>query len=310
MKGIVLKSTGNLYHVEYDSGIARCVLKGNFKIKGIRSTNPVAVGDHVEFEFQKNTETSLITKILERKNYIIRKSTNLSKQTHVIAANIDIAVLMITIAKPVTYTQFIDRYLAACEAFNIEVLLVLNKIDLLNEEQNKKAEELMSVYRKVGYTCIPLSVKQNININLFKTYIDGKTIVISGNSGVGKSSIINLLDAEKKLKVSEISDAHEQGKHTTTFAEMHRTGNGYIIDTPGIKGFGTIGIEKDNLSRCFPEIRALQKACKFSNCTHIHEPGCAVKKAVEDLEIDPGRYKNYLSIYFDDDTRYRQEEYL
>jgi len=309
MKGIVLKSAGKLYDVEYESGITRCVLKGNFKIKGIRSTNPVAVGDYVEFEFQNNSETGLITKIHERKNFILRKSTNLSKQTHIIAANIDFAVLMITIVKPITYTQFIDRYLAACEASRIKALLVFNKIDILNEEQSRKANALISIYQKAGYTCFSMSVKETINIDEFRAYIEGKAIVISGYSGVGKSSLINLLLSSKNLKVSEISNSHEQGKHTTTFTEMHKAGTGYIIDTPGIKGFGTVGIDKENLGDCFPELRLLKNECRYSNCTHTHEPDCAVKRALEAGEIDPGRYNNYLSILFDDATKYRQDNY-
>ncbi len=309
MKGIVLKSAGNLYDVECEAGIIRCVLKGAFKIKGIRSTNPVTVGDHVEFELTKEEGKGIITKIYERKNAIVRKSTNLSKQTHVIAANIDYAVLMLTLIKPVTYTEFADRYLAACEAFNIPAILFLNKIDLLDERKKSEADRLIEVYRKIGYTCFAGSVKANIETEAFKHFVAGKIIVVSGNSGVGKSSLINLLIKDKNVKVKEISDAHEQGKHTTTFAEMHKFGTGYIIDTPGIKGFGTFGIEKERLGFCFPEIRQIQKQCKFNNCTHTHEPDCAVKNAFESGEIDPERYRNYLGIFYDEDTKYRQDDY-
>jgi ribosome biogenesis GTPase len=309
MRGIVIKSAGNLYHVEHQTGISRCVLKGNFKIKGLKSTNPIAVGDFVEFEQANSGENGLITKIFERNNFIIRKSTNLSKQTHIIAANIDLAVLMITIIKPVTFTQFIDRFLASCEAFNIKALLLLNKIDILDNELMNKANEMISVYQKAGYHCLKISVKKNINIEDFITFILGKTIVVTGNSGVGKSSLINVLAPEINLKVSEVSVSHEQGRHTTTFAEMHKTGTGYIIDTPGIKGFGTVGIDKEKLKNFFPEFRYYNNRCKFKNCTHTHEPICAVKKAVESKMIDKGRYQNYLSIYFDEDTKYRQEDY-
>jgi len=309
-KGTVIKSTGSRYLVKYNDKIINCTLRGKFKTKGFRTTNPIAVGDNIEFEITDDEFTGLIYKISERRNYLIRKSTNLSKETHIIAANIDFAFLLISLVKPVTYQMFIDRYLISCEANHIKAVLIFNKIDLYNQEELQQLNELINIYSKIGYNCIPVSVKENININAIEELIKNHTIVISGNSGVGKSSLINRLQPGLKLKTSEISDSHEQGKHTTTFAEMHKIGEGYIIDTPGVRGFGIVNIENDQLSNFFPELYSLKQLCKFNNCTHTHEPDCAVKKAVETGKISISRYRNYLGILADDSAKYRQDNYL
>ena len=309
-KGIVIKSTGSWYHVKYDNKIIQCKLRGIFKTKGFRTTNPVAVGDYVGFDYQDDKIHGLIKKIYERKNFLVRKSTNLSKQSHIIASNIDYAFLIITLKRPVTYTIFIDRYLVACEANNIKPVLIFNKIDIYDNTEKEELNNLITIYQNIGYQCIQISVKENININEVKTYIDKKTIVMSGNSGVGKSSLINLLEPGLKLKTTEISDSHEQGKHTTTFAEMHKIGKGNIIDTPGIKGFGFVDINEENLNLYFPEMLKLKKQCKFNNCTHTHEPECAVKSAVENNNISSLRYNNYLSIFAGDEDKYRQDKYV
>jgi ribosome biogenesis GTPase len=309
-KGTVIKSTGSRYLVKYNDKIINCTLRGKFKTKGFRTTNPIAVGDNIEFEITDDEFTGLIYKISERRNYLIRKSTNLSKETHIIAANIDFAFLLISLVKPVTYQMFIDRYLISCEANHIKAVLIFNKIDLYNQEELQQLNELINIYSKIGYNCIPVSVKENININAIEEQIKNHTIVISGNSGVGKSSLINRLQPGLKLKTSEISDSHEQGKHTTTFAEMHKIGKGYIIDTPGVRGFGIVNIENDQLSNFFPELYSLKQLCKFNNCTHTHEPDCAVKKAVETGKISISRYRNYLGILADDSAKYRQDNYL
>jgi ribosome biogenesis GTPase len=309
-KGTVIKSTGSRYLVKYNDKIINCTLRGKFKTKGFRTTNPIAVGDNIEFEITDDEFTGLIYKISERRNYLIRKSTNLSKETHIIAANIDFAFLLISLVKPVTYQMFIDRYLISCEANHIKAVLIFNKIDLYNQEELQQLNELINIYSKIGYNCIPVSVKENININAIEELIKNHTIVISGNSGVGKSSLINRLQPGLKLKTSEISDSHEQGKHTTTFAEMHKIGKGYIIDTPGVRGFGIVNIENDQLSNFFPELYSLKQLCKFNNCTHTHEPDCAVKKAVETGKISISRYRNYLGILADDSAKYRQDNYL
>lgn len=308
-KGIVIKSTGSWYYVKYNDKIIHCKLRGIFKTKGFRTTNPVAVGDYVEFDYQDDGIHGIIKKISDRKNFLVRKSTNLSKQSHIIAANIDYAFLIATISKPITYPMFIDRYLIACEANNIKPVLIFNKIDIYNNAEKEKLNNLIKIYQSIGYHCIQISVKENINIDKVKTYIDKKTIVMSGNSGVGKSSLINLLEPGLKLKTTEISDSHEQGRHTTTFAEMHKIGEGYIIDTPGIKGFGFVNINEENLNLYFPEMLKLKKQCKFNNCTHTHEPDCAVKTAVENNQIDSLRYNNYLSILAGDDDKHRQDKY-
>lgn len=309
-KGVVVKSTGSWYHVLSDDKVVMCKIRGKFRTKGLRSTNPVAVGDIVEFKFQEDNIKGIILKIKERKNLLLRKSTNLSKQSHIIAANIDLAVLIITLIKPVTYPMFIDRYLVACEANHIDAALVFNKIDIYDNALSEQLNRHVKLYSSIGYKCFKVSVKNNENISLLKDYIRKKSIVISGNSGVGKSSLLNILEPGLKLKTSGISEYHNQGKHTTTFAEMHKIGDGYIIDTPGIKGFGLSGINKIELSRFFPEMKKIRDNCKFNNCTHTHEPGCAVKKALSENMIDKSRYENYLKILNDEEDKYRQEKYI
>jgi len=308
-KGLVIKTTGNRYRVKFNDEIIHCILRGKFKKTGFRSTNPIAVGDYVGFNFEDNKSYGIINKIFDRKNILIRKSTNLSRKSHIIASNIDYAILLITITKPVTYPMFIDRFLVACEANNIEAILVFNKVDIYNQDDLLQLNVYKEIYRNINYKCIEISVKQNINIDKVKDLIKNKTIVISGNSGVGKSSLINLLEPGLKLKTSEISTSHEQGKHTTTFTEMHKIGKGNIIDTPGIKGFGLNDIEKENLSLYFPEMKELRAQCKFNNCTHTHEPDCAVKLAVENGTVSKLRYKNYLNIFADDDDKHRLDKY-
>ena len=267
-----------------------CIIRGKLRIQGIKSTNPVAVGDMVEYSISENSETGVIKNVLNRKNYIIRKSTNLSKQTHILAANIDQAVLMVTIAYPETYTIFIDRFLITAEAYEIPAKIIFNKTDLYNEKQNQYLNELINIYQNAGY----------------ESLLKNKISLIAGNSGVGKSSLINLIDPGFDLKTSEISDYHKSGKHTTTFAEMFALSiGGYIIDTPGIRGFGLHDIKNEELFHFFPEIFRISKNCKYHNCTHVHEPGCAIKKAVEDKVVSQLRYENYLSILFDDETKHR-----
>lgn len=308
--GVVLKSTGSWYQVMTDDKLVMCKIRGKFRTKGIRTTNPVSVGDIVEYEFQKDKIKGIITGIKDRKNFLLRKSTNLSHESHIIAANIDYAFLMITLIKPVTYPMFIDRYLIGCEAFNIKAALIFNKTDIYDQTLLNQLDDYVKIYENIGYRCFKISVKNNENIEELKNFIDHKTIVFSGNSGVGKSSLVNLLEPGLKLKTAMISDSHEQGKHTTTFAEMHKIANGYIIDTPGIKGFGLTGFDKTNLGNFFPEIIKIKDLCKFNNCSHTHEPECAVKKAVEERKINLGRYENYLKILGDAEDKYRTDKYL
>jgi ribosome biogenesis GTPase len=307
-KGLVIKSTGSLYSLKNTktSEIITCNIRGKLRIKGIKSTNPVAVGDMVEYYFPENSEIGVIKNILERKNYIIRKSTNLSKQSHILAANIDQAILMITIAYPETYPVFIDRFLISAEAYNIPAKLIFNKIDLFNDKQNAYLNELIKIYQGVGYECIPVSVKNKTNIDKVNCLLKDKISVISGNSGVGKSSLINLVDPSLDLKTSEISVMHKSGKHTTTFAEMFELSiGGYIIDTPGIRGFGLFDIKKEELFHYYPEIFKVSDKCKYHNCTHVHEPGCAVQEAVSNETISELRYNNYLNILSNDETKHR-----
>ena len=307
-KGLVIKSTGSWYSVKDSENdqIVSCNIRGKLRIQGIKSTNPVAVGDFVEYELVENAETGVIKDVLDRKNYIIRKSTNLSKQTQIIAANIDQAILMVTIAYPETYTIFIDRFLITAEAYRIPAKLIFNKLDLYNNDQMAQLNELTEIYQNAGYECFITSVKNQTNISKIKNLFKDKTSLVSGNSGVGKSSLINLIDPNLNLKTSEISDYHKSGKHTTTFAEMFELSfGGYIIDTPGIRGFGLHNIQDEELFHFFPEIFKASENCKYHNCTHVHEPGCAVKKAVENGIVSQLRYENYLNILFDEETKHR-----
>jgi len=283
-----------------------CNVRGKLRIQGIKSTNPVAVGDFVEYEISDNAKTGVIKDVLERKNYIIRKSTNLSKQTHILAANIDQAIIMATIAYPETYTVFIDRFLVTAEAYRIPAKLIFNKVDLYNEKQLDYLNELIKIYTHAGYECISTSVKNKTNTDKIKNLLQDKTTLIAGNSGVGKSSLINLIDTGLALKISEISKYHKSGKHTTTFAEMFELSiGGFIIDTPGIRGFGLHDIPDEELFHFFPEIFTAAENCKYHNCKHVHEPGCAVKEAVEQGKVSQLRYENYLNILFNADTKHR-----
>ena len=310
MRGLVYKSTGSWYTVKSEAGdFYECRIKGKFRIEGIKSTNPVAVGDHVIFEVEtKGDETiGIINKIEERDNYIIRKSVNLSKQTHIIAANIDIAFLLITLNNPPTFTKFIDRFLVTAEAYHIKAVLLFNKIDTYNEDELLEVKILAAMYRDIGYECIGISAKTGKNVDKVKAMMTGKVSMFSGHSGVGKSTLINVMEDEINLKTSEISEQHMQGQHTTTFAEMYDLSFGaQIIDTPGIKGFGVVEIAKEELGDYFPEFFKLKQHCKFNNCMHLEEPKCAVKEALERNEIPWSRYDSYVQILEgNEDTEYR-----
>ena len=311
-KGIVIKSTGSWYTVETEKGERyECKIKGKFRIKDIKSTNPVAVGDRVEFTVQavssneNEQKIGLISGIKERKNYIIRRSQNLSKQSHIIAANIDQAVLVVTINFPVTTTTFIDRYLASAEAYRIPVLIVFNKVDRYNPEELAELKELAELYKKVGYKCLSTSAQSGIGIDALKEALRDKINVFNGHSGVGKSTLINIIEPGLKLKTMDISDIHKTGKHTTTFSALYKLHfGGHIIDTPGIKAFGMLEMEPWEISHYFPEIFKKAENCQYNNCSHTHEPGCAVKKAVENGEIAQSRFISYLGLLEADD-KYR-----
>lgn len=303
-EGVVVKSTGSWYSVRLESGeLAECRIRGRFRIEGIRTTNPVAVGDVVKVE--QSSEGYVITGIEPRKNYIIRKSTNLSKESHIIASNVDQALLVVTVNHPVTSTVFIDRFLASAEAYNIPTVLAFNKVDLYDEEDCAMLGGLMAIYRKIGYTCYGVSAVTGENVEVIQKLLKDKITVLSGLSGVGKSSLVNRVEPGLDLKIASISDAHDSGKHTTTFAEMFPLSEGgYIVDTPGIRSFGTIDMKKEEISHFFPEIFAKSVECRFYNCTHIHEPGCAVMQAVEEDEISESRYASYLSM-MEESGKYR-----
>lgn len=302
MKGIVTKTTGNIYKVRTEEGkLHDCVIKGTFRIKGIKTTNPATVGDQVEFDCRPNEDTCLIYNILPRKNYIIRKSTKLSKISHIIAANIDQAILVVTLSKPRTSTGFIDRYLITTEAYHIPAKIIFNKTDLYTKKELERLGVLMQMYQQADYECIGVSAKTGENINRVRNVLKGKISLLSGHSGVGKSSIINKIEPGINLKTGEISETHQKGKHITTFTEMHElSSGGFIIDTPGIKEFGLRDFVKEEVAERFPEFRKFMHECKFNNCTHVHEPGCAVKKAIESGKISTSRYNNYLRILDDD----------
>ena len=308
MRGLVIKNTGSWYTVKTDGGqLIESKIKGNFRLKGIRSTNPVAVGDHVEL-ITNQEGTAFISSIEDRRNYIIRKSPNLSKQSHILAANVDQALLVVTVNYPQTSTTFIDRFLASAEAYRVPVVLVFNKRDILSGEELHYEEMMRQLYETVGYQCIEISAATGEGTEQLLPVIKDKISLLSGNSGVGKSTLINQLVPDADQRTAEISNAHNTGMHTTTFSEMiELPGGGYIIDTPGIKGFGTFDIEKEELTGYFKDIFHFSKDCRFSNCTHTHEPGCAVIKAVEDHYIAASRYQSYLSMLEDkDENKYRE----
>lgn len=306
MKGLVIKSTGSWYTVKSENGeLVNCKIKGKLRTFEIKSTNPVAVGDWVNMEIQ-DRHTGVIDEILDRKNYIIRKASNLSKESHVLAANVDQAVLVVTLAFPETSFEFIDRFLATAEAYSIPVVIVINKIDIYKDTLARLLEEVHSIYEPIGYKVLETSVPAKYQLDELKNLFFGKVSLLSGNSGVGKSSIINAIYPGFTLKTGEISDYHMKGKHTTTFAEMFELPEGgFLIDTPGIKGFGMVHLAKEEIYHFFPEIFDCSKNCQFHNCLHTNEPKCAVKDAVKQGVISQSRYSSYLSILEDQDAKYR-----
>jgi len=311
MTGTVYKSTGSWYVVKDENGVFfNCRIKGKFRIQGIKSTNPIAVGDLVDFSVDKNgdEEIGVITTIHERKNYIIRKSVNLSKQTHIIASNIDVVFLLVTINNPTTTTSFIDRFLVTAEAYGIEAILVFNKIDTLDEASLDEQLYLQAIYSEIGYQCLRVSAKEGKGIETLKDLMRNRVSMFSGHSGVGKSTLVNALDSKLNLKTAEISEQHQQGQHTTTFAEMFELNFGAkIIDTPGIRGFGIVDMEQEEIGDYFPEFFALKEQCKFNNCLHKEEPKCAVKEALDNDKIPWSRYQSYLQILEGDEETYRND---
>ena len=308
MQGLVLKSTGKIYNIILENGeIVKATIRGKLRIEGLKTTNPIAAGDRVELTATSDTNSQespvsySIQSILPRKNYIVRKSTNLSKQMQIIAANVDHAYLLVTLKSPVTQIGFIDRFLVSAESFRIPTTLLFNKVDLFGAEEERLFTELSAIYSSIGYTCHRICAENESQISFLREEIKGKQVMISGNSGVGKTTLVNSLDPTLTLRTGEISKVHEQGKHTTTFAEMHSLASGgYIIDTPGIRAFGVIDLEKEHMAHYFPEMRNLIGACRFHNCLHLNEPNCAVKDAVEKDEISFSRYQSYLDLMYED----------
>ena len=308
MQGLVLKSTGKIYNIILENGeIIKATIRGKLRIEGLKTTNPIAAGDRVELTASSDTNSQdskisySIQSILPRKNYIVRKSTNLSKQMQIIAANVDHAYLLVTLKSPVTQIGFIDRFLVSAEAFRIPTTLLFNKIDLFGAEEERLFTELSAIYTSLGYTCHRICAENEAQISFLRKELKEKQVMISGNSGVGKTTLVNSLDPTLTLRTGEISKVHEQGKHTTTFAEMHSLASGgYIIDTPGIRAFGVIDLEKEHMAHYFPEMRNLIGACRFHNCMHLNEPNCAVKDAVEKDEISFSRYQSYLDLMYED----------
>ncbi len=311
MDGLVIKSTGSWLTVESKDGkVFSCKLKGTFRMKGIKTTNPIAVGDNVSFILLEDNKTGLINDILPRNNYIIRKATKLSKVSHIIAANIDLALLVATLAYPRTSTGFIDRFMVTTEAYHIPAGIIFNKIDLYDEKLNKQMTELEKIYTDAGYICFSVSALRGENLDILKHDLKDKKTLFSGHSGVGKSALINALEPSQALKTKELSGYHGVGMHTTTFAEMVRLANGgYIIDTPGIKEFGLTDFNRQEIAERFPEMRKYMHGCRFSNCTHVHEPGCAIQKAIAEGKISKSRYNNYLGILTDDYWKEAESDY-
>ncbi|MES2276948.1 MAG: ribosome small subunit-dependent GTPase A [Bacteroidota bacterium] len=305
MQGLIIKSTGSWYQVQTPDGRRiEARIKGKFRIKGMTTTNPLAVGDQVDFEFEPGSDNAVINHLHPRKNYIIRKSINLSKQAQIIAANLDQAFLVVTLASPRTSLGFIDRFLVTAEAYDIPAVLVYNKLDLFSDEGLEILTEHKSIYERIGYPCYEVSALEGTNIDLITKLISNKTTLFSGHSGVGKSSLINALLPDLAIRTGEVSDWSDKGMHTTTFAEMHELpGGGFIVDTPGIRELGVIDIEKGELGHFFPEMRQRMNQCRFNNCRHINEPGCSIIVAVEEGDIEISRYESYLSIYHGNDTR-------
>jgi ribosome biogenesis GTPase len=311
MNGVVVKSTGSWYHIRTKAGeLHKCRIRGKFRLQGIKSTNPVSVGDVVDFDLEPNKETGVIIKIHERFNYIVRKSVNLSKRTHIIASNIDRAFLLVTIDNPPTTTSFMDRFLVSAQAYHIPVTILFNKIETYSEEAKELKDELEEIYTSIGYECIDISAIEGIRIDEVKQLMKDKVTLFSGHSGVGKSTLVNTIEPNLRIKTLELSEQHKQGQHTTTFAEMHALSfGGYIIDTPGIKGFGIVDFEEDDISGYFPEFFKLKDQCKFHNCKHLDEPKCAVKAGLEDDTIAASRYFSYVQIMRGEEENFRQDIY-
>jgi len=308
MQGVVIKSTGSWYIVKTDDGkILDCRIRGKFRIQDIKSTNPIVVGDRVNLTQEE--DSFVIDELFDRKNFIVRKSVNLSKQTHILASNIDQAILMVTIKSPVTTTGFIDRFLISAKAYGINVVILFNKIDLLDDESKNKHNSIYALYESIGYQCLSMSV-QTDDLSAVKDMMKNKVNVICGHSGVGKSTLLNVLQPELDINTQEVSEQHQQGQHTTTFSEMHDLNFGAsVIDTPGVRGFGLVEMDKYELGDYFPEFFQLKPNCKFNNCIHVNEPKCAVKDALEKGEISSSRYKNYLSMLDQDDENFRVNKY-